>query len=98
MSSFRKEEYKDGKRVVPIIVNVCNFPAPTDDMPSLLSLDQVTTMFHEFGHGLHGMLSDCKTHALSGTSVARDFVEFPSQLLENWAFQPEMLALYAKHY
>lgn len=98
MSSFRKEQYVDGERVLPVIVNVCNFPAPTEEMPSLLSLDQVTTMFHEFGHGLHGMLSDCKTHSLSGTSVARDFVEFPSQLMENWAFQPEMLALYAKHY
>jgi peptidyl-dipeptidase Dcp len=64
----------------------------------LLSLDQVTTMFHEFGHGLHGLLSDCETRTLSGTSVSRDFVELPSQIMENWAFEPEMLALYAKHY
>ncbi|MCG8522027.1 MAG: M3 family metallopeptidase, partial [Pseudomonadales bacterium] len=77
---------------------VCNFPAPTDDMPSLLSLDQVTTMFHEMGHGLHGLLSDCEFESLSGTSVYRDFVELPSQIMENWAFEPEVLALYAKHY
>ncbi len=98
MSSFRKQEMVDGENVLPIITNVCNFPAPTEDMPSLLSLDQVTTMFHEFGHGLHGLLSKCETHTLSGTSVARDFVELPSQVMENWAFEPEMLALYAKHY
>ncbi|WP_340114849.1 M3 family metallopeptidase [Maribellus mangrovi] len=98
MSSFRKQEMVDGEDVLPVITNVCNFPSPTDDMPSLLSLDQVTTMFHEFGHGLHGLLSDCETRTLSGTSVARDFVELPSQIMENWAFEPEMLALYAKHY
>lgn len=98
MSSFRKQEMVDGENVIPVITNVCNFPAPTDDMPSLLSLDQVITMFHEFGHGLHGLLSQCQTRTLSGTSVARDFVELPSQIMENWAFEPEMLALYAKHY
>ena len=98
MSSFRKQEMVDGKNVLPVITNVCNFPAPTEDMPSLLSLDQVTTMFHEFGHGLHGLLSKCETRTLSGTSVARDFVELPSQIMENWAFEPKMLALYAKHY
>ncbi len=98
MSSFRKQQVKDGENVMPVIVNVCNFPAPTDDTPSLLSLDQVTTMFHEFGHGLHGLLSKCETLTLSGTAVARDFVELPSQLMENWAFEPRMLELYAKHY
>ncbi|HYQ59216.1 MAG TPA: M3 family metallopeptidase [Draconibacterium sp.] len=98
MSSFRKQEMVDGDNVIPVITNVCNFPAPTEDMPSLLSLEQVTTMFHEFGHGLHGLLSHCETNTLSGTAVARDFVELPSQIMENWAFEPEMLALYAKHY
>lgn len=98
MSSFRKQEMVDGENVIPVITNVCNFPVSTEDMPSLLSLDQVTTMFHEFGHGLHGLLSKCETHTLSGTSVSRDFVELPSQIMENWAFEPEMLALYAKHY
>lgn len=98
MSSYRKQQMVDGENVLPVITNVCNFPAPTDDMPSLLSLDQVTTMFHEFGHGLHGLLSKCEFETLSGTAVSRDFVELPSQLMENWAFEPEMLALYAKHY
>ncbi|WP_297087899.1 M3 family metallopeptidase [uncultured Draconibacterium sp.] len=98
MSSFRKQQVIEGENVIPVITNVCNFPAPTDDIPSLLSLDQVLTMFHEFGHGLHGLLSNCESRTLSGTSVARDFVELPSQIMENWAFEPEMLALYAKHY
>lgn len=98
MSSYRKQQMIDSEKILPVITNVCNFPAPTEDMPSLLSLDQVTTMFHEFGHGLHGLLSNCESHTLSGTSVSRDFVELPSQLMENWAFEPEMLKLYAKHY
>ncbi len=98
MTSYRKEQYIDGKRVLPIIINVCNFPKPNGDMPSLLTFDQVTTAFHEFGHGLHGMLSNCQLHSMSGTDVPRDFVEFPSQILENFASQPEMLKLYAKHY
>jgi len=98
MSSYRKQQIIDGENVLPVITNVCNFPAPTEDMPSLLSLDQVTTMFHEFGHGLHGLLSKCEFNRLSGTSVSRDFVELPSQIMENWAFEPEVLALYAKHY
>jgi len=67
-------------------------------MPSLLTFEQVTTAFHEFGHALHGLLSDCELYGMSGTAVARDFVEFPSQIMENWASQPEMLKLYAKHY
>ena len=98
MSAYRKQEVIDGENILPIIVNVCNFPAPTEDSPSLLSLDQVTTMFHEFGHGLHGLLSKCESHTLSGTSVARDFVELPSQIMENWAFEPEVMAMYAKNY
>ncbi|MBR5100209.1 MAG: M3 family metallopeptidase, partial [Bacteroidales bacterium] len=88
----------DGQMVRPIIVNVGNFNKPTADTPSLLSLDNVGTMFHEFGHALHGLLSQCHYHTVSGTAVARDFVELPSQINENWAFQKEVLAGYAKHY
>ncbi len=88
----------DGQMVRPIIVNVGNFNKPTADAPSLLSLDNVETMFHEFGHALHGLLSQCHYTTVSGTSVARDFVELPSQINENWAFQKEVLAGYAKHY
>ena len=88
----------DGKMVRPVIVNVGNFNKPTADKPSLLSLDNVETMFHEFGHALHGLLTQCRYRTVSGTSVARDFVELPSQINENWAFQKEVLAGYAKHY
>jgi peptidyl-dipeptidase Dcp len=98
MSSFRKQRYRDRERVIPVIYNVGNFTKPTAEMPALLSPDEVGTMFHEFGHALHGMLSDVRYEYLSGTSVARDFVEMPSQILENWAFEPEVLATYAKHY
>ncbi len=98
MSSFRKQYYRDGERVLPLVFNVGNFTRPTGDTPSLLSVDEVETMFHEFGHGLHGMLSDCNYQTLSGTAVAQDFVELPSQIMENWAMEPEVLAMYAKHY
>ncbi len=98
MSSFRKEYKEDGKRIVPIIYNVGNFTKPTSEKPALLSVDEVGTMYHEFGHALHGMLSMCTYKTLSGTSVARDFVEMPSQVMENWAFEPEVLDVYAKHY
>lgn len=98
MTSYRKQQRIDGKNITPIVINVCNFPKPTGDKPSLLTYEQVTTAFHEFGHGLHGLLSNCELHALSGTSVARDFVELPSQVMENWANEPEMLKIYAKHY
>nr|MDA3853468.1 M3 family metallopeptidase [Bacteroidales bacterium] len=98
MTSYRKQQRIKGKNITPIIINVCNFPAPTDDMPSLLTFEQVTTAFHEFGHAMHGLLSDCEFNTLSGTSVARDFVELPSQLMENWASEPEVLKMYAKHY
>ncbi len=84
--------------VRPVIVNVGNFNKPTEDTPALLTIDQVETMFHEFGHALHGLLSQCKYQGTSGTSVKRDFVEFPSQVNENWAFEPEVLATYAFHY
>ncbi len=94
MDSFRKQS-KDHS---PIIHNVCNFAKPTDEQPSLLSLEQVTTLYHELGHALHGLLSNCTYESLSGTDVPRDFVELPSQILENWATEPTVLELYAKHY
>lgn len=95
-SSFRDQTYKDGKRVHPIIPVVCNFTAPTADAPALLSIDETSTFFHEMGHAIQGLLSDTKLNGLSGTS--RDFVELPSQILEEWAMNPEFLKMYAKHY
>lgn len=88
----------DGSVERPIVYNVGNFSKPTGDTPSLLTIDEVQTMFHEFGHGLHGMLSRARLKSQSGTSVDRDFVEFPSQVHEHWAFQPELLKEYAHHY
>ena len=88
----------DGTASRPIIFNVANFAKPTADMPSLLSVDDVETMFHEFGHGLHGMLSRARLKSQSGTNVDRDFVELPSQIHEHWAFEPELLRTYAHHY
>ena len=84
--------------VTPVVTNNFNFPAPTKDTPSLLSFSQAQTLFHEFGHALHGLFSNVKYASLSGTNVPRDFVEFPSQVMENWMSEPEVLALYAKHY
>lgn len=98
MGSFRKQSTDKGKFVHPVIYNVGNYNPPTDGKPSLLTADQVETMFHEFGHGLHGLLSKCTYNTLSGTAVSRDFVELPSQIMEHWAFQPEVLKMYAKHY
>lgn len=98
MSSFRNQTTRDGKDIRPIIYNVGNFTKPLADTPSLLSLDDVETLFHEFGHALHGMLSKVTYSGLSGTSVARDFVELPSQIMEHWAFKPEVLKMYAKHF
>ena len=98
MNNFRDQYSKDGEDVRPVIVNVCNFPAPTEEEPSLLSVDNVQTAFHEFGHALHGFLTKCHYRSVSGTSVARDFVEMFSQFNENFAFQPEILSVYAKHY
>lgn len=98
MSNFRDQKILNGEQIRPIVVNVGNFTKPTAETPSLLTLDEVETMFHEFGHALHGLLSQCNYVTLSGTNVARDFVELPSQILENWAFEPEVLQLYAKHY
>ena len=94
MTNFVEQEYG----VRPVIVNVGNFAKPTADTPSLLTLDQVETLFHEYGHALHGLLSQCTYKSVAGTSVARDFVELPSQIMENWAFQKEVLAKYARHY
>ncbi|MBQ1881952.1 MAG: M3 family metallopeptidase [Bacteroidales bacterium] len=99
MNNFRDQYIdKNGVEVRPVIVNVANFNAPTDSLPALLTIDQVETMFHEFGHALHGLLTKCHYPSVSGTSVSRDFVETFSQFNENWAFQPEILAQYAKHY
>ena len=98
MNNFVNQEKIDGKDIRPVIVNVGNFAKPVDGKPSLLTLDQVETLFHEYGHALHGLLSQCTYKSVAGTSVARDFVELPSQIMENWAFQPDVLATYARHY
>ncbi|MBN2172607.1 MAG: M3 family metallopeptidase [Bacteroidales bacterium] len=98
MSSYRKQSKEDDRNISPIITMVMNFSKPTSDKPSLLTFEEVSTMFHEFGHALHGMLSDCTYKMLSGTAVPRDFVELPSQIMENWAAEPEVLKNYAKHY
>ena len=99
MTNFR-EQYidKDGNNVIPIIQMVCNFTKPTKDKPSLLNFDQSETLFHEFGHCLHGMLSQCHYRSLSGTNVPRDFVEMPSQVMENWCRNPQVMKDYARHY
>ncbi len=98
MSSFRKQWGKGEGKTAPIIINNCNFQKPAEGRPSLLSLDEVETLFHEFGHGLHGLLSESEYRTLSGTAVARDFVELPSQIMENYARDPEVLKIYARHY
>ena len=98
MNNFVNQEVLDGNDIRPVIVNVGNFSKPVDGKPGLLTLDEVETMFHEFGHALHGLLSQCTYKSVAGTSVARDFVELPSQIMENWAFQKEVLAEYARHY
>ena len=97
MNSLRKQSNVDGF-VTPIVTNNFNYPAPTEDSPSLLSLGEASTLFHEFGHALHGMLSDVKYESLSGTATPRDFVEFPSQVMENWMAEPEVLKMFARHY
>ena len=98
MTSFKSQYTKNGKNERPHISNVCNFTKPTETKPSLLTFNEVTTLFHEFGHGLHGMLANTVYPSLSGTSVYWDFVELPSQVMENWCYEPEALALFAKHY
>ncbi|SCY83551.1 peptidyl-dipeptidase Dcp [Flavobacterium anhuiense] len=98
MTSFKSQYVKDGVNERPHISNVCNFTKPTETKPSLLTFNEVTTLFHEFGHGLHGMLANTVYPSLSGTSVYWDFVELPSQIMENWCYEPEALALFANHY
>jgi peptidyl-dipeptidase Dcp len=98
MDTYRKQYKIDGKNYSPIVTMVMNFSKPTETTPSLLTFEEVSTMFHEFGHALHGMLSDCTYRSLSGTSVARDFVEMPSQFMENFASDPQVLKMYAKNY
>ena len=94
MSNFREQQ--EGVR--PLIYNVASFTKPAGDLPSLLTIDEACTMYHEFGHALHGLLTQCKYKGVSGTSVAQDFVELPSQIMEHWAVSPEVLKMYAKHY
>ncbi len=99
MSSYRDQMCTpDGQMISPVVTLTCNFSPPTAETPSLLTFDEVETFFHEFGHGLHGLLSHVNYRSLSGTSVPRDFVELPSQIMEHWAAAPEFLKLYAKHY
>lgn len=98
MTSFKSQWIKNGVNERPHISIVCNFTPPTQSKPSLLTFNEVTTLFHEFGHALHGMLANTTYPSLSGTSVYWDFVELPSQIMENWVYQPETLALFAKHY
>ncbi len=98
MNSYRDQYMVADSNVTPIITMVCNFTKPTPDTPSLLTFEEVSTLFHEFGHALHGLLSDCKYRKLSGTSTPRDFVELPSQIMENWAGDPEVMKIYARHY
>jgi peptidyl-dipeptidase Dcp len=98
MTSYKPQYIQNGVNERPHISNVCNFTPPTPTKPSLLTFNEVTTLFHEFGHGLHGMLANTTYPSLSGTSVFWDFVELPSQVMENWCYEPEALALFAKHY
>ena len=98
MTSYKPQFVKNDKNERPHVSIVCNFTKPTSTKPSLLTFNEVTTLFHEFGHALHGMLADTIYPSLSGTSVAWDFVELPSQIMENWCYEKEALALFAKHY
>ena len=100
MTEFRGQhrDRKTGENVMPIIQVVCNFTKPTADKPSLLNFDESETLFHEFGHALHGLLSKCTYPSLAGTNVPRDFVELPSQVMENWCRHPQVMKMYARHY
>ncbi len=99
MSEFKGSwQNEDGTSSRPIVYNIGNFSGPTGDVPALLTIDEVETMFHEFGHGLHGMLSKARLKSQAGTNVDRDFVELPSQIHEHWAFEPELLRVYAHHW
>ena len=94
MSNYREQKGD----IRPLVCNVCSFTKPVGDTPSLLTIDEVETLFHEFGHALHGLLTKCNYKGISGTNVVRDFVELPSQINEHWATEPEVLKMYAKHY
>ena len=99
MTEFRgQHRNQNGENIIPIIQVVCNFTKPTADKPSLLNFDESETLFHEFGHALHGLLSKCTYPSLAGTNVPRDFVELPSQVMENWCRHPQVMKMYAKHY
>ena len=98
MTSYKSQQIKNGVNERPQVSIVCNFTKPTETTPSLLTFNEVTTLFHEFGHALHGMLANTQYTSLSGTSVSWDFVELPSQVLENWCYEKEALELFAKHY
>ena len=98
MSSFRKQYRMNGEEVTPIIYNVLNYPRPIGDKPTLLTFDQASTLFHEFGHAIQGLLSDGYYRSQTGTALPRDYVEYPSQVMENWMTEPEVLANFAKHY
>ncbi len=98
MTSYKSQAIKNGINERPHVSIVCNFTPPTETKPSLLTFNEVTTLFHEFGHALHGMLANTTYPSLSGTSVYWDFVELPSQVMENWCYEPEALDLFAKHY
>ena len=98
MTSYRTQKMENGKRIAPVVSIVCNFTKPTENAPALLTFDEVSTFFHEFGHALHGLLSNVTYESVAGTSVPRDFVELPSQIMENWAAEPEVMKMYAKHY
>ena len=98
MTSYKSQQIKNGVNERPHVSIVCNFTKPTATKPSLLTFNEVTTLFHEFGHALHGMLANTTYNSLSGTSVSWDFVELPSQVLENWCYEKEALELFAKHY
>jgi peptidyl-dipeptidase Dcp len=98
MDNFRDQWVKDGTDIRPVIYNVGNFSRPTGDTPALLSVEEAKTLFHEFGHALHGLLSRCRYRSTSGTAVYRDFVELPSQIMENWVLDPTVLPLYARHW
>lgn len=98
MSNYKEQFIKDGVNHRPIIVNVGSFTRPIGDKPSLLTMDEVETLFHEFGHALHGLLANSTYPSLSGTNVSRDFVELPSQVMENWCWEPEVMKTYALHY
>ncbi len=98
MTNYSDQRVENGKDIRPVVSINLNYPVPAPGEPALINWDEVSTFFHEFGHGLHGLLSKCTYAYLSGTSVPRDFVELPSQIMENWASEPEVLKTYAKHY